>query len=125
MILPATLSGLLALSSIAHALPGPPINPTNRRVPFSGTAAAVAGVSKAANTTACATGVHMIIARASTESPGPGIIGAVATQVQTAVAGSDSESVDYPATLTDYMNSEASGVAGMQKLITSYVTRCM
>lgn len=66
----------------------------------------------------------MIIARASTESPGPGIIGAVATMVQSSVPGSDSEAVDYPATLTDYVASEASGVAGMQKLIESYAARC-
>ncbi|TVY54615.1 Acetylxylan esterase, partial [Lachnellula suecica] len=79
--------------------------------------------ASAANTT-CATGVHMIVARASTESPGQGIIGAVATQVQQAVPGSDSEAVDYPATLTNYTASEASGVAGMQKLIQDYAARC-
>jgi acetylxylan esterase len=82
-----------------------------------------AGNSSAANTT-CASGVHMIVARASTEAPGEGIIGAVATQVQQSVPGSDSEAVDYPATLTDYLNSEASGVTAMTKLIQSYVARC-
>jgi len=79
--------------------------------------------SSAANTK-CASGVHMIVARASTEAPGEGIIGAVATQVQQAVLGSDSEAVDYPATLTDYLNSEASGVAAMKQLVQSYVARC-
>jgi len=82
-----------------------------------------AGNSLAANTT-CTSGVHMIVARASTEAPGEGIIGAVATQVQQSVPGSDAEAVDYPATLTDYLNSEASGVAAMTKLIQSYVARC-
>jgi acetylxylan esterase len=82
-----------------------------------------AGNSLAANTT-CASGVHMIVARASTEAPGEGIIGAVATLVQQSVPGSDAEAVDYPATLTDYLNSEASGVAAMTKLIQSYVARC-
>jgi hypothetical protein len=82
-----------------------------------------AGNSLAANTT-CASGVHMIVARASTEAPGEGIIGAVATHVQQSVPGSDAEAVDYPATLTDYLNSEASGVAAMTKLIQSYVARC-
>lgn len=81
-------------------------------------------VPRQANTTACATGVHMIVARASTEQPGQGIIGSVATQVQQAVPGSDSEAVDYPATLTDYLTSEASGVAAMTKLIQDYLTRC-
>jgi acetylxylan esterase len=66
----------------------------------------------------------MIVARASTEQPGEGIIGAVATQVQQEVPGSDSEAVVYPATLTDYLNSEASGVAAMTLLIQSYVARC-
>ena len=41
----------------------------------------------------------MIVARASTEAPGQGIIGAVATSVQGMIPGSDSEAVDYPATL--------------------------
>lgn len=79
--------------------------------------------SSAANTT-CATGVHMIVARASTEKPGEGIIGAVATQVQQQVPGSDSEAVDYPATLTNYTFSESAGVAAMNQLIKSYVARC-
>ncbi|RDW79621.1 hypothetical protein BP6252_04259 [Coleophoma cylindrospora] len=68
--------------------------------------------------------VHMIVARASTEGPGEGIIGAVATTVKSMVPGSDSEAVDYPATLTNYTTSEPSGVAGMQKLIEDYATRC-
>ncbi|CAL3967986.1 unnamed protein product [Diplocarpon coronariae] len=80
--------------------------------------------SASANTTACATGVHMIVARASTEKPGQGIIGAVAAQVQEMVPGSDSEAVDYPATLTDYLKSEASGVSAMTKLIQDYAVRC-
>jgi hypothetical protein len=82
-----------------------------------------AGNSSEANTT-CATGVHIIVARASTEPPGEGIIGAVATKVQQAVPGSDSEAVDYPATLTNYSISEPSGVAAMQTLIQNYVARC-
>lgn len=66
----------------------------------------------------------MIVARASTEAPGEGIIGAVATKVQQTVPGSDSEAVEYPATLTNYQSSEASGVAGMLSLIQSYTTKC-
>ncbi|PVH81961.1 carbohydrate esterase family 5 protein [Cadophora sp. DSE1049] len=77
-----------------------------------------------ANSTACATGVHIIVARASTEKPGEGIIGAVATQVQQTVPGSDSEAVDYPATLTNYTTSEGLGVSGMTKLIENYAARC-
>jgi hypothetical protein len=80
-------------------------------------------ITSSSNTT-CTTGIHMIIARASTEHPGPGIIAAVATSVQNSLPGSDSEAVVYPATLTDYLNSEASGVAAMKDLVTSYAERC-
>ncbi|CZT04166.1 related to acetylxylan esterase precursor [Rhynchosporium graminicola] len=73
---------------------------------------------------ACASGVHMIIARASGEAVGPGFINAVATRVKSAVPGSDSEAVSYPATLDNYQSSQSQGVAAMKKLITSYVTRC-
>ena len=113
--------GLLALSSLTKALPS---LGGNRRSLFGNLIGDNRAANPSANSTACATGVHMIIARASTEAPGPGIIGAVAAQVQQSVPGSDSEAVDYPATLTNYVASESSGVAGMQKLIESYVARC-
>ncbi|KAI9050534.1 hypothetical protein LZ554_005695 [Drepanopeziza brunnea f. sp. 'monogermtubi'] len=86
--------------------------------------ASALGPRQASNMTACATSVHMIVARASTEMPGQGIIGAVATKVQNAMPGSDSEAVVYPATLTDYLASEASGVAAMTKMIEEYSARC-
>lgn len=75
-------------------------------------------------TGACTSGIHMIIARASTEAPGTGIIGAVAEMVTKMVPGSNYEAVDYPATLDNYPTSEAAGVTGMQKLIERYTTRC-
>ena len=74
--------------------------------------------------TKCATGVHIIVARASTEAPGEGIIGAVSTGVKQKVVGSDSVAVDYPATLTNYQSSEGQGVAAMTKLIQSYAAAC-
>lgn len=73
---------------------------------------------------ACATGLHMIVARASTEAAGEGIIGTVATAVKLRVSGSDSESVVYPASLTDYVNSETQGITAMTKLIRDYTARC-
>jgi len=79
--------------------------------------------SSSSSNTTCAS-LHMIVARASLEAPGEGIIGAVVTQVQSSIPGSDSEAVVYPATLNDYVSSESSGVAGMQSLITSYEARC-
>ena len=62
---------------------------------------------------ACATGVHIIIARASTEAPSEGIIGAVATQVEERIPGSDSEATAYPAFLFPYQPLEAKGVAAI------------
>jgi len=66
----------------------------------------------------------MIAARASTEDPGQGMIGNVTALVQSKISGSDSEAVDYPATLTDYAISESKGVSGMQSLISAYEARC-
>lgn len=68
--------------------------------------------------------VHMIIARASLEKPGPGVIGQVATQVVAQLPGSDSEDVVYPATLENYPQSEAAGVSAMAALLTAYAGRC-
>jgi acetylxylan esterase len=68
--------------------------------------------------------VHLIVARASGEAPGEGIIGAVSQDVQARVAGSDAESVDYPATLANYQASEAEGVTEMTRLVTEYAAAC-
>jgi len=69
-------------------------------------------------------GVHFIVARASTEAPGFGIIGAVKNAVVAEVPGSTAEAVDYPATLSDYFNSESAGVDAMKELVQSYTARC-
>jgi acetylxylan esterase len=74
--------------------------------------------------TKCATGVHMIIARASTENPGPGVIGQVATDVMQQVPGSDMVAVDYPATLQNYQSSEGQGTTAMTQLVRSYAAAC-
>lgn len=92
--------------------------------PISPTFVAARQAPNNATNTTCATGVHIIVARASTESPGPGIIGAVATQVMAAIPDSSMESVDYPATLANYTTSEALGVEGMRSLVEGYVGRC-
>lgn len=95
----------------------------------------------------CPTGVHIIVARASGEAPGEGarhrctsrrsgnentltcllgtgIIGAVATQVKRAIPGSDSEAIDYPATLANYQSSQSQGVAAMDAAIDTFAQRC-
>ncbi|HET9619855.1 MAG TPA: cutinase family protein [Kofleriaceae bacterium] len=74
--------------------------------------------------TTCAA-VHIITARASTEAPGEGITGALVTQIinqshQTITR----DSVDYPATLTNYAQSSATGVAALKQLLTAQVQAC-
>jgi hypothetical protein len=75
-------------------------------------------------TSSCATGVHIIVARASGEQQGEGIIGQVATDVVNQIPGSDSVAVDYPATLENYESSESQGVTAMANLIEQYTSSC-
>ncbi|TFK41828.1 carbohydrate esterase family 5 protein [Crucibulum laeve] len=78
----------------------------------------------AAPLTPCAA-VHIIAARASTEAPGAGIIGALVQQVQSSSSQTVSTSnVDYPATLTDYADSSAQGTAATKALLTDQANRC-
>lgn len=74
--------------------------------------------------TSCASGVHIIVARASNEPPGEGIIGPVASMVEARIPGSDSEAIVYPALLLPYMPSEDTGTTAMLSAISSYVGRC-
>lgn len=87
---------------------------------------AAAATTVTAQNSSCVSGnaVHMIVARASLEPPGTGVIGNVSTKVAEQLPGSNVISVDYPATLTDYPSSEASGVAAMMSLVTSYASQC-
>ncbi|GAA5924674.1 hypothetical protein JCM10213_000412 [Rhodosporidiobolus nylandii] len=82
------------------------------------------GSGSSSSSSACATGVHIIVARASTEPAGEGIIGQVATLVKNQVPGSSSEAISYPATLYPYLSSEAQGVSAMTSAIESYAQRC-
>jgi hypothetical protein len=77
-------------------------------------------------TSACpsAGGAHIIVARASTEPAGYGIIGAVKQAVLQQVPGSTAEFVDYPATLTNYPQSESDGVVAMRALVNNYIANC-
>ncbi|RDW92013.1 hypothetical protein BP5796_01407 [Coleophoma crateriformis] len=113
-------------SSTSSANSTSPTDPTDPSGTTNSTSPTGLTSSNSSSNAACVPSgaVHMIVARASTEGPGEGIIGAVATTVKTMVPGSDSEAVDYPATLTNYTTSEPSGVAAMQKLIEDYATRC-
>lgn len=68
--------------------------------------------------------VHLIVARASGEDPGEGIIGAVSSDIQSRVPNADAEAIDYPATLANYQSSEAEGVAEMTRVVTDYAAAC-
>lgn len=104
----STLSGLALLSGLAYSQFAPP-----------------AGVSNVSSS-ACPSngGAHIIVARASLEAPGYGIIGSVKDAILSRVPGSTAEFVTYPATLNDYFNSESAGVVGMRTLIANYVAKC-
>ncbi|KAI5362573.1 Putative cutinase/acetylxylan esterase, alpha/Beta hydrolase [Septoria linicola] len=68
-------------------------------------------------------GAHIIVARASVEPLGYGIIGNVKDAVLNASEASNAEYVVYPATLTDYFNSESAGVLGMRALAEAFVAQ--
>ncbi|KAF5310970.1 hypothetical protein D9619_007947 [Psilocybe cf. subviscida] len=81
-------------------------------------------VPTAAPASPCAA-VHIIAARASTEAPGAGIIGALVTQVQNSSKQTVSTvAVNYPATLTNYASSSAQGTAATMTLLNNQVKAC-
>jgi acetylxylan esterase len=96
-------------------------------VAAAGLAASVAGAMPAgatASTASCAA-VHIIVARASTEAAGDGVIGALATLIQGDVNATVSqEAVVYPASLTNYASSVAQGDSAMAKDIENAVSAC-
>jgi acetylxylan esterase len=96
-------------------------------VAAAGLAASVAGAMPAgatASTASCAA-VHIIVARASTEAAGDGVIGALATLIQGDVNATVSqEAVVYPATLTNYASSVAQGDSAMAKDVENAVSAC-
>lgn len=68
--------------------------------------------------------VHIIVARASTEAAGVGMMGSLATLVQKAVPGTTIDAVDYPAEMLAYSTSSAEGTAALSAQLTNYVGRC-
>jgi acetylxylan esterase len=96
-------------------------------VAAAGLVASVAGAMPAgatASTASCAA-VHIIVARASTEAAGDGVIGALATLIQGDVNATVSqEAVVYPASLTNYASSVAQGDSAMAKDVENAVSAC-
>ena len=69
--------------------------------------------------------VNLIVARASTESPGEGITQALATQiVDDSTQTVSQEAVVYPASLTNYTSSESQGVTNAEQELTTAVQNC-
>lgn len=69
--------------------------------------------------------VHLVLARASTEPVGAGMIGTVAAIVQTRVSSTDVESLEYPALLDPYISSQTQGVAALTQLVRNYAEMCL
>jgi acetylxylan esterase len=67
--------------------------------------------------------VHMIVARASGESPGEGRIASLATLLKQQIPGSTSEALVYPAKMP-YSGSIPLGVTAMKAAIAKYTQSC-
>jgi acetylxylan esterase len=91
-------------------------------------AAAPAFVDPRQTTSSCASGVHIIAARGSTEPQGEGPLQALSTLIEAGVPGSTDSAVIYPATIltftSTYFGSEESGVTNMTLMIQQYVASC-
>ncbi|KAF4554227.1 Cutinase-like protein 6 [Elsinoe fawcettii] len=74
----------------------------------------------------CVSGLHLIVARASNEAPGFGILGPVKDQILSRVPQSDAVWVPYPATITNppYTESQPQGVGNISALIRAYGDAC-
>ncbi|GAA1614236.1 cutinase family protein [Actinoplanes couchii] len=82
-------------------------------------------VPTAADASGNCSDVHIIVTRASTERPGTGIIGSLATAVTRASDQNITvEATDYPAVLNPYAPSVAAGIEAATKQLTDEATDC-
>ncbi|KAH7156442.1 cutinase [Dactylonectria macrodidyma] len=72
----------------------------------------------------CPFGIHVIVARASNEPPGAGIMGALANQILGGVPGSTMATLDYPAKFEPYIPSQTEGVVNLTKMIKKFAKNC-
>jgi hypothetical protein len=85
---------------------------------------AAPALAVASSNSPCAT-VDIIVARASTEAQGPGVIGALAEEIQKGVKATVGErSVVYPAALTPYEPSVTAGDKAIKAELEEEVTKC-
>ena len=66
----------------------------------------------------------MIVARGSSESPGLGVLAALASNVTKKLPQSTAAGVDYPATFDEYFTSEAKGVKALTGMIHEHISDC-
>jgi acetylxylan esterase len=67
---------------------------------------------------------HLIIARGSTEPPGPGLLVTLATKVIATNPGTTMETIVYPATLENYESSATNGTQAVQQQLSTFVQQC-
>ncbi|KAL6826713.1 carbohydrate esterase family 5 protein [Trichoderma sp. SZMC 28015] len=85
---------------------------------------AASSTAAAATQPTCAKGLYMVVARGSEEPAGTGVTGNLTSQIAARVPNSQVVPVDYPATLSDYEDSEGDGVKAMQTLLNNYGQAC-
>jgi hypothetical protein len=85
---------------------------------------AAPALAVASSNSPCAS-VNLIVARASTEAPGDGAIGALAEEIRKGVKATVSQqAVVYPAALTPYEPSVTAGDAAIKKQLEEEVAKC-
>src|ERR1700753_2127797 len=67
---------------------------------------------------------HIMVARASGEAKGEGMLRSVSSKLKESIKGADSEAIDYPANLAPYGPSESKGVKAANEQLAAYVKRC-
>lgn len=74
-----------------------------------------------------ANGLHIFVVRASTETSIPnneGVTGEMVTVIEETLTTATDEGIPYPASLTDYVNSETQGITALTSTIQGYVQNC-
>ena len=66
----------------------------------------------------------IIVARASEEKPGTGMLGPLAAEIQHQIPDSNIVALNYPAELEPYIPSQTQGVAALTRLIHEHTIAC-
>jgi acetylxylan esterase len=87
-------------------------------------AAATASAQNSTEPVGCASGLYILVARGSTEDPGPGVFGEVAQDIADKIPGAVVGALDYPATFQDYDDSVTDGTKSLRRALDDYHTNC-